>query len=260
MSKFAIRFGHQATGSDGASIGILKEFNIIREYGPYIISGLQRLGHEVLDVTPPENNRSLADSLMYGINKANEWGADYFISCHANCEVPSARGCEVVYGSSSGRALAETVVNELTNLGFPKHQGAYLDQRGLAEIRNTDMVTNIIEPFFVSNSDDVALYRKIGPEKLGYAIVKGLTGQDVQGVSNNKQNTVTQTAATYEETVPTGDNIYQIPNMPFYIEKRTDGDMSIHLDRGNYMTLRKGGAPEVYWNNNKGSGGSKRLF
>jgi len=45
----------------------------------------------------------------------------------------------------------------------------------------------------------------------------------------------------------------------FYIEKRTDGGLGIHLDRGNYITLFKGKPPVTYWNDNKGNGGSKQL-
>lgn len=67
------------------------------------------------------------------------------------------------------------------------------------------------------------------------------------------------TAPKYDTSIPTGENIYQISNMPFYIEKRTDGGMGIHLDRGNYVTLFKGKPPQFYWNDNKGNGGSKTL-
>lgn len=66
-------------------------------------------------------------------------------------------------------------------------------------------------------------------------------------------------APKYDETIPTGPNIFPILGK-FYIELRTDGDMGIHLDRGNYITIRKGGAPMVTWNNNKGQGGQKKLF
>lgn len=62
----------------------------------------------------------------------------------------------------------------------------------------------------------------------------------------------------YDETMPTGDNIFPILNS-FYIEKRTDGGMGIHLDRGNYIVLFKGKVPQIYWNNNNGNYGNKSL-
>lgn len=65
-------------------------------------------------------------------------------------------------------------------------------------------------------------------------------------------------APKYDETIPTGPNIFPVLGT-FYIEKRTDGGLGIHLDKGNYITLFKGKPPEVYWNDNKGNGGSKTL-
>lgn len=172
--KIAVRFGHQKTGADGAARG---EYEIIRQYGPYVIDGLKALGYEVLDVTPPESNRSLADSLNYGINKANSWGADLFISLHGNSFNGSASGCEVVYYPSSvkGKNLATNICSEISKLGF-KNRGAKADTRELAELNSTKMTAVIIEPFFVDNVHDKALFN---PEKVGYAIIKGITGQNV---------------------------------------------------------------------------------
>lgn len=64
--------------------------------------------------------------------------------------------------------------------------------------------------------------------------------------------------AKYDETIPTGPNIFPILGK-FYIEARTDGGLGIHLDRGNYITINKGKPPEAYWNDNNGNGGSKTL-
>lgn len=256
MSKFAIRFGHQKTGRDIASPG---EYDIIREYGPYVIEGLQLQGHEVLNVTPPDNNRTLADSLNWGISKANDWHADYFISLHVNSVGVVARGCEVVYGSDKGLVTAQRIVNELISLGFSKHQGAYKDQRGLAEIKNTTPIANIVEPFFVSDAIDLALYRKIGPKRLGYAIVKGLTGKEVPTVKPNTAKEEVKPMPKYDESIPTGEKIFNIPNTSFYIEEATDGRMIIHKDRGNYLVLGKGFV-DAYVNDNNGHASNKRIL
>ena len=174
--------GHQRTGSDGCAEDILNEIDVANSYYKYVISGLKKLGHEVLDVTPPENNRSLSNSLMYGVNEANEWGADYFISCHANSSnrTSSPVGCEVIYNSCSqaGYSLAVNVDKQLALLGF-RDRGAKADVRGLCELRKTSAPAIIIEPFFISSSADCNLYQSIGAEAIGNAIVKGLTGQTV---------------------------------------------------------------------------------
>lgn len=176
---FAVRLGHQRTGNDIASVGILNEYNVIRAYGYHVIEGLRKLGHTVYDVTPPENNRSLSDSLNYGINEANRLKADYFISLHANSfSQPSAHGSEVIYQSDSGLKLATNITKELEKLGF-SNRGAKPNTRGLSELKKTNAVAIIAEPFFVSSPYDVELYKKIGPQKLGYTIAKGITGKNV---------------------------------------------------------------------------------
>jgi len=182
MSKYAIRRGHQRTGSDGCAEDILNEIDVANAYYKYVIDGLKSQGHEVLDVTPPEASRSLSDSLMYGVNMANNWGADYFISCHANsCDKTSNPvGCEVLYlgSSSEGKKLATRVDLSIANLGF-KDRGAKSDVRGLCELRNTNMVAIIIEPFFISSQADVDLFNSLGASAIGNAIVEGITGQSV---------------------------------------------------------------------------------
>lgn len=91
--------------------------------------------------------------------------------------------------------------------------------------------------------------------------VDGMAGENTFAklnklISNPQPNPITQ--GKYDETIPTGDNIYPILNS-FYIEKRIDGGMGIHLDRGNYITLFKGKLPVIYWNDNNGHYGSKSL-
>lgn len=185
MSKYAIRRGHQRTGGDGCAEDILNEIDVVNAYYQYIIDGLRAQGHEVLDVTPPEGNRSLSDSLMYGIRMANNWGADYFISCHANsCDRTSRPlGCEVLYldGSTKGQALANSVDSALADLGLVD-RGAKIDVRGLAELHKTYAPAIIIEPFFISSQADVDLFNTLGAAAIGNAILKGLTGKNTSAI------------------------------------------------------------------------------
>lgn len=187
--KIAIRRCHQRTGSDGCASDIVNEIEVAEAYYRYVIEGLKSLGHDVLDVTPPEAYRSLSDSLMYGVNKANAWGADYFISCHANDfkRTNSAMGCEVIYfgNSSKGRELAVSIDKKIVDLGF-KNRGAKADDRGLCELRNTNAVAVIIEPFFVCSYEDVRVWNEVGAKKLGYAIAEGITKQSIDTDVGNK--------------------------------------------------------------------------
>lgn len=188
--KIAIRRGHQRTGRDGGAVGLVKEIDIAELYYKDAINKFRLLGHEVLDVTPPEANRTVEDSLMYGINKANEWGADILVSCHVNKAYErynGALGCEVIHypSSSKGKEYAAKIEKELAKLGF-KSRGAKADTRDLAELRLTKMPAVIVEPFFIEATEDVALYNRVGPGGIANAIVKGITGQEPIEPANKK--------------------------------------------------------------------------
>ena len=108
----------------------------------------------------------------------------------------------------------------------------------------------MVEPFFCDTKSDCDKYNAI---KLANAIVKGITGQDIPVTTA----TIT-TAAKYDESVPTGSNIFNIPGTSAYIEQPVDGRLIIHKDRGNYISLGKGFI-DAYWNDNNGKSGSKRI-
>lgn len=191
MSKIAVRRCHQKTGADGCASDIVNEIEVAEAYYKYAMEGLRSLGHEVLDVTPPEAHRGLSDSLMYGVNKANNWGADIFISCHANDfkRTDAPMGCEVVYfgNSSKGHTLATNINKKITDLGF-KDRGAKADVRGLCELRNTSSVAVIIEPFFVCSHEDVRVWNNVGAKRLGYAIAEGICGKSIDGNIPSEDN------------------------------------------------------------------------
>lgn len=66
-------------------------------------------------------------------------------------------------------------------------------------------------------------------------------------------------APKYDTSIPPESDLIKHFLGTFYVEKGTDGELRIHLDRANYLHLRKGQPPKVYWNDNKGNGGSKQL-
>jgi N-acetylmuramoyl-L-alanine amidase len=248
-------FGHGTGGDRGAS-GYRNEEHDCRGYGALVIQKLQKLGHACYNCTPSASPAlTLGQSLAYRVNKANSIGSQLHICMHVNAfETDKATGCEVEYASAAGQTYATKVSAEISTALGLTNRGAK-SQPGLYVLKHTNMTAVLVEPFFCDNRNDC---NKYDPEKLATAIVKGITGQTVS--SGSQVTTVqTQTAPKYDTSIPTGLNIFPILGK-FYIEARADGDMSIHLDRGNYITLRKGGAPEVYWNNNHGQGGSKRLF
>ena len=150
--KIAIRGGHCPTAT-GAK-GIIDELTEDRKVKNSVIKYLRMVGHEVLDVTPPDDTTSSGADLYYGVNLANRWYADLFVSIHFNKAYDSyngALGSEVcVYTPFD---TAQRVVNGLSSLGF-KNRGQKI-RTGLYELRNAAMKAMIIEVCFVEATSDV---------------------------------------------------------------------------------------------------------
>ena len=193
--KIAIRGGHcpKATGAKG----IIDELTEDRKVKDSVIKYLRMLGYDVLDVTPPDYTSSNVD-LYYGVSKANNWGANLFISIHFNKAYDSyngALGSEVCVYSSFD--TAQKVVNGLASLGF-KNRGQKI-RTGLYELRNATMKAMIIEVCFVESIVDVALYKKLGYDKIGKTIA--------ESIANNKVNApVVETPVINKPTVNNTDS------------------------------------------------------
>ena len=193
MSKIAVRGGH-CPKVPGAR-GILDELTEDRKVKDAVIKYLKQLGNEVLDVTPPDSISTSSADLAYGVNKANNWGADLFVSIHFNKAYDSyngALGSEVCVYST--HVIAKRVVDALGALGF-KNRGQKI-RTGLYELRNTSMKSMIVETCFVEATDDVALYRKLGPDAIGKviaeAIVNGSLGNSYPETPSDNDGSNTQ--------------------------------------------------------------------
>lgn len=180
--KIAVRGGHNflATGCEGLINEVVED----RKVKDSIIKYLKQLGHEVLDVTP--GNMDSDSDLAYGVNKANSWGADLFISDHFNKAYNSyngALGTEVwIYSKSDNITLDEEVgariVKAMAGLGF-KNRGVK-ESKELYELRATKMASIIVETCFVEATEDVALYRKLGPDAIGKAIAEAISNRKIE--------------------------------------------------------------------------------
>ena len=176
--KIAVRGGHTELCT-GAS-ALLNELTEDRKVKDSVIKYLRTLGHEVLDVTPPVNyTTSSGVDLSYGVNKANEWGADLFVSFHFNKAYDSyngALGSEVcVY---SEYEIAQRVVDVLGALGF-RNRGQKI-RTNLYELKHTKMKAMIVETCFVEATEDVALYRKLGHDAIGKAIAEAISNSNIK--------------------------------------------------------------------------------
>ena len=102
---------------------------------------------------------SNAGSLRARVDAANSWGADYFISLHANASaIPSASGNEAyVYSyDSPAYALANNIVEALTEYTSIPTRGVF-ERPTLYVLRRTRMPATLVELGFITNPEEAAL-------------------------------------------------------------------------------------------------------
>lgn len=174
--KIAVRGGH-CPRVPGAS-KFLDELTEDRKVRDSVIKYLRKLGHEVLDVTPPDNTNSSSGDLSNGVNRANLFGADLFVSIHFN------KAYDVYNGFLGSEVCvytpfdtAQRVVNGLASLGF-KNRGQKV-RTGLYELNHTNMKAMIIEVCFVESVSDVALYKKLGHDTIGKTIAECIANKKI---------------------------------------------------------------------------------
>lgn len=180
--KIAVRGGHNflATGSSA----LIDETTEDRKVKDSVIKYLRELGNDVLDVTP--GNMDSDSDLAYGVNKANAWGAELFISIHFNKAYNSyngAIGTETwVYSKRDNikqdEEIALRIVNAIAGLGF-KNRGVK-ERIDLYELKATKMASIIVEVCFVEATEDVALYRRLGPDTIGKAIAEAISNKKIE--------------------------------------------------------------------------------
>lgn len=187
--KIAVRGGHNFLAK-GAS-ALIDETTEDRKVKDSVIKYLGQLGHTVLDVTP--GNMGVNEDLSYGVAKANSWGAELFISIHFNKAYNSYNGkigseC-LVYSKSDGITLDEQVAGRIQNaldvLGFTgpenKSRGVKEDN-SLYELRATKMASVIVEVCFVEATEDVALYKRLGPDTIGKVIAEAISNKEINNI------------------------------------------------------------------------------
>ena len=183
--KICVRGGHTELCT-GAS-ALINELTEDRKVKDSVCKYLRQLGHNVLDVTPPVNytNSSSAD-LAYGVNKANNFGADLFISIHFNKCYDSYNGAlgteTCVYSENE---YGKRIVNALSGLGF-KNRGQKV-RTGLYELSHTNMTSVIVETCFVEATEDVALYKRLGPDAIGKTIAEAIANQKIGPTVEKKE-------------------------------------------------------------------------
>lgn len=167
--KYGIDIGHNNQFDIGA-LGYKNEDNLSRDVGEKVISKLTDLGYIVINCSP-KSAVSLNNSLFQRVKTANENNVDVFVSIHFNAG--GGNGTEAYAASSAGAKIAESVVREISVLGY--NNRGIRDGSSLYVIRNTNAPAILIECAFVDSKHDMDIFNS---ENMASAIVKGLTEQN----------------------------------------------------------------------------------
>lgn len=150
---------------------------------------------------------------------ANNWGADYYISCHANAG--GGVGFEAYYtvNGGEGKTLAKNIEIEVKELGQKsrglktKRNGSGSDYFGV--IRLTNMPAVICEGFFVDNKTDAKKFDTTAEQKkLGYAYARG-----VLKTAGIKDKGLAETATEGTKKPASGSYLVQVKIKDLYIRK-----------------------------------------
>ena len=186
--KVFIDQGHNPQGFNAGAEGFgLREQDITYSVGTYLADILRADGR--FEVMTSRNSptevlgTSNSTSLQERVNMANSWGADYFISIHANASTnPEANGSEVyVYSEATpAYALAGDVLGqivrrlEMRDLGVKTRPTLYV-------LRRTQMPAILVELGFITNESDANKLAN-NQYQFAYAIYAGLL--DYLGLSS----------------------------------------------------------------------------
>lgn len=172
--------GHNPSNPNaGAEGNGLREQDITFTVGLLLSELLSEDGRFEVRLSRPTPETSLggsvAESLSARVRGANEWGADYFLSIHANAsDVTEASGSEAyVYGRrGEGYPLAEHILiglNEETGL---RNRGVFV-RPSLYVLRRTVMPAVLTELGYITNPGDARLM-ETEPSLFARGIYRGL--------------------------------------------------------------------------------------
>ena len=153
--KIFIDPGHSGPREPGACAGDVSEAGVVLAIARLAAARLRERGHTVRLSRDGDIDD---DGLTWRAELANEWGADLFLSIHANSAAdPAAHGTEVWHypGSRAGRRLARRIQRAIVRRLDTADRG--VKPATFTVLAATDCPAVLIETAFLSNSADRAL-------------------------------------------------------------------------------------------------------
>lgn len=162
--KIYIDQGHNPQSPNaGAEGNGLVEQDLTYKIGILLADLLRENGNFEVRLSRPTPETSLgtsnSTSLRARADEANSWGADYFISLHANASTnPSVSGSEALVFSqpSTAAELGEDILYWLNRITGLRNRGV-ITRSGLYVLRKTAMPAVLVELGFISNPSDASL-------------------------------------------------------------------------------------------------------
>ncbi|EGT3616077.1 N-acetylmuramoyl-L-alanine amidase [Clostridium perfringens] len=177
--KIAVRGGHnfQAKGASG----IIDETTEDRKVYKALVKYLDKLGHNVIDVTPGDCD--VNTDLYLGVQKAEDNRVDLFISIHFDKAYNTYNGAlgtgTWIYGvGGKAEEYAKKIVDKVSSGTGLKNRGVKVNSK-LYELRKTSMPAVIVEVCFCEATEDVRIYKEKGSDFIGKLIAEAIDGSSI---------------------------------------------------------------------------------
>ena len=164
--KIVINGGHHPIHDCGAVGSRVKEADVCMRLMLRVAVYLEKAGCDTMAV----QEYRLAEICK----KANEWGAELFVSIHCNAANKKARGTETFayYGSNAGDALAHHIQSQIVSSIGTVDRG--VKEAGFYVLKHTACPAVLVECAFIDNvHDETLLIEK--EDDFARAIARGVT-------------------------------------------------------------------------------------